>query len=176
MRHRLLTVLLGNQSQVCWIEFSIVFVAKLSLNIRSDHHMASPYNFMLGVVTYWSVISQYLPKELEITSKSERRKSGIRNIIEPDNLYWLSIIQSWFSWCHFWKYLLVAFRSVTTFSHQTKQLYWNSLTWFCKLEQLQRMIELNSIVNRIVRGYSLRVKVLFVICCMNICIFNLKPQ
>lgn len=176
MCHRLLTVLLWNQSQVCWIEFSIVFVAKLSLNIRSDHHMAFPYNFMLGVVTYWSVISQYLSKELEITSKSERRKSGIRNIIEP----WLSVLiinsPVLFSWCHFWKYLLVAFRSVTTFSHQTKQLYWNSLTWFCKLEQLQRMIELNSIVNRIVRGYSLRVKVLFVICCMNICIFNLKPQ
>ena len=49
--------------------------------------MAFPYNFMLGVVTYWSVISQYLSKELEITSKSERRKSGIRNIIEPDYLY-----------------------------------------------------------------------------------------
>ena len=45
--------------------------------------MTFPYNFMLGVVTYWSVISQYLSKELEITSKSERRKSGIRNIIEP---------------------------------------------------------------------------------------------
>ena len=42
--------------------------------------MAFPYNFMFGVVTYWSVISQYLSKELEITS---RRKSGIRNIIEP---------------------------------------------------------------------------------------------
>ena len=50
--------------------------------------MAFPYNFMLGVVTYWSVISQYLSKELEITCKSERRKSGIRNIIEP----WLSVL------------------------------------------------------------------------------------
>ena len=34
-------------------------------------------------------------------------------------------------------------------------LTWNNFTLFCKLIQLQRMIELVSVINRIVRGYFL---------------------